>query len=156
MRETTENSVNHWNVNRGQTNNGYMAAKVEATPQHRDTTTTSYTGAGASKNPALRVYDAELGYQPSNLKADTIKGRFGNSNTNVFNNSVNYQGKPKDLDMVNNREAMPKMPYVNAGSIGTYQQKSQNLDSNVNVERMSPDMYNVLQQNPYAIKLTYK
>jgi hypothetical protein len=156
MRETTENSVNHWNVNRGQTNNGYVSAKVEATPQHRDTTTTSYIGSGASKNPALRVYDAELGYQPSNLKAETIKGRFGNSNTNVFNNSVNYQGKPKDLDMINNREVMPKMPYVNAGSLGTYQQKSQNLDSNINMERNTPDMYNVLQQNPYAIKRTYK
>lgn len=156
MRETTENSVNHWNVNRGQTNNGYASAKVEATPQHRDTTTTSYTGSGASKNPALRVYDAELGYQPSNLKADTIKGRFGNSNTNLFNNSVNYQGKAKDLDMVNNREVMPKMPYVTSGSLGTYQQKSQNLDSNINVERNTPDMYNVLQQNPYAIKRTYK
>ena len=156
MRETTENSVNHWNVNRGQTNNGYASAKVEATPQHRDTTTTSYTGSGASKNPALRVYDAELGYQPSNLKAETIKGRFGNSNTNLFNNSVNYQGKAKDLDMVNNREVMPKMPYVTAGSLGTYQQKSQNLDSNVNMERNTPDMYNVLQQNPYAIKRTYK
>jgi hypothetical protein len=156
MRETTENSVNHWNVNRGQTNNGYASAKVEATPQHRDTTTTSYIGSGASKNPALRVYDAELGYQPSNLKADTIKGRFGNSNTNLFNNSVNYQGKAKDLDMVNNREVMPKMPYVTSGSLGTYQQKSQNLDSNINVERNTPDMYNVLQQNPYAIKRTYK
>jgi hypothetical protein len=156
MRETTENSVNHWNVNRGQTNNGYASAKVEAVPQHRDTTTTSYTGSGASKNPALRVYDAELGYQPSNLKAETIKGRFGNSNTNLFNNSVNYQGKPKDLDMLNNREVMPKMPYVTAGSLGTYQQKSQNLDSNINMERNTPDMYNVLQQNPYAIKRTYK
>jgi hypothetical protein len=156
MRETTENSVNHWNVNRGQTNNGYASAKVEAVPQHRDTTTTSYIGSGASKNPALRVYDAELGYQPSNLKAETIKGRFGNSNTNLFNNSVNYQGKPKDLDMVNNREVMPKMPYVTAGSLGTYQQKGQNLDSNINMERNTPDMYNVLQQNPYAIKRTYK
>ena len=156
MRETTENSVNHWNVNRGQTNNGYASTKVEAVPQHRDTTTTSYIGSGASKNPALRVYDAELGYQPSNLKAETIKGRFGNSNTNVFNNSVNYQGKPKDLDMVNHREVMPKMPYVTSGSLGTYQQKGQNLDSNINMERNTPDMYNVLQQNPYAIKRTYK
>jgi hypothetical protein len=156
MRETTENSVNHWNVNRGQTNNGYASAKVEAVPQHRDTTTTSYIGSGASKTPALRVYDAELGYQPSNLKAETIKGRFGNSNTNLFNNSVNYQGKPKDLDMVNNREVMPKMPYVTSGSLGTYQQKGQNLDSNINMERNTPDMYNVLQQNPYAIKRTYK
>ena len=158
MRETTENSINHWNVNRGQTNNAYASTNVEAMPQHRDTTTNSYIGTAGHKNSALRTYDAELNYQPSNLKADTIKGRFGNSNTNLFNNSVNYQGKPKDMDMVNNREVMPKMPYVSqsAESFGTYQQKSQNLDSNVNMERNTPDMFNVLQQNPYAIKRTYK
>jgi hypothetical protein len=71
---------------------------------------------------------------------------------------VNYQGKPKDLDMLNNREAMPKMPYISqsAESLGTYQQKMQTVDTNINMERMTPDMYNVLQQNPYAIKRTYK
>jgi hypothetical protein len=152
MRETTEKSLNHWNVNRGQNGNAYISTKVEATPQHRDTTHQSYIGGGSSQNPALRVYDAELGYKPSTQKADTIKGRFGNSNTNLFNNSVNYQGKPKDLDMVNNRDAVPKMPYVNAGSTGTYQQKSQMLNTNINMERNTPDMYSVLKQNPYAIR----
>ena len=158
MRETTENSVNHWNVNRGQTTNGYTSLKVEPTPQHRDTTHGSHIGNAGYTNSALRTYDAELSYEPSNLKADTIKGRFGNSNTNLFNNSVNYQGKPKDLDMLNNREAMPKMPYMSqsAESLGTYQQKMQTVDTNINMERMTPDMYNVLQQNPYAIKRTYK
>ena len=157
IRETTENSLNHWNVNRGQSNNAYMSTNVEATPQHRDTTHGSHIGNAGFKNSALRTYDAELSYQPSNLKADTINGRFGNSNTNVFNNSVNYQGKPKDLDMVNNREVMPKMPYVSqsADSLGTYQQKGQTVNSNVNMDRMTPDLYNVLQQNPYAIKRTY-
>lgn len=157
IRETTENSLNHWNANRGQSNNGYMSTNVEATPQHRDTTHSSHIGNAGFKNSALRTYDAELSYQPSNLKADTINGRFGNSNTNLFNNSVNYQGKPKDLDMVNNREVMPKMPYVSqsADSLGTYQQKSQTVNTNVNMDRMTPDLYNVLQQNPYAIKRTY-
>lgn len=158
MRETTENSTNHWNANRGQSNNAYLTTKVEAMPQQRDTTHNSHIGNAGFKNSSARTYDAELSYQPSNIKSDTIKGRFGNSNTNVFNNSVNYQGKPKDLDMVNNRDIIPKMPYMtqSSESLGSYQQKGQTLDSNINMERNTPDLYNALQQNPYAIKRTYK
>jgi hypothetical protein len=158
MRETTENSTNHWNANRGQSNNAYLTTKVEAYPQQRDTTHNSHIGNAGFKNSSARTYDAELSYQPSNIKSDTIKGRFGNSNTNVFNNSVNYQGKPKDLDMVNNRDIIPKMPYMSQSSesFGSYQQKGQTLDSNINMERNTPDLYNALQQNPYAIKRTYK
>jgi hypothetical protein len=53
---------------------------------------------------------------------------------------------------------MPKMPYVSQTTdmLGTYQQKSQNSGSNINMERNTPDLYDVLKQNPYAIKRTYK
>ena len=158
MRETTENSVNHWNVNRGQSNNAYLSTEQQAVAQERDTTHVSHVGGAGFKNSNARNYDAELSYQPSSLKADTIKGRFGNSNTNVFNNSVNYQGKPKDNDLVNSRESIPKMPYSTHGaaSFGQYQQRGQTLDSNINMERNTPDLYSVLQQNPYAIKQTFK
>lgn len=158
MRETTENSLNHWNVNRGQSNNAYLSTGVQSTPQHRDTTHQSHTGGAGYINSGIRTYDAELGYKPSTLKADTINGRFGNSNTNLFNNNINYNGKPKDFDMINNREVMPKMPYVSQTTemFGTYQQKSQSSGSNINMERNTPDLYDVLKQNPYAIKRTYK
>jgi hypothetical protein len=157
MRETTENSINHWNVNRGQSNNAYLTTDHQAVAQERDTTHTPYTGGAGFKTPSARNYDSELSYEPSNLKADTAKGRFGNSNTNLFNNSVNYQGKPKDMDMINNRDAVPKMPYSTHGvaTIGEYQQRGQH-NNNINMERNTPDLYNVLQQNPYAIKRTYK
>jgi hypothetical protein len=101
MRETTEESVNHLIVNRGQVNNGYLSTPYQVTPQERDTTMRSHTGGAGYQNSALRPYDAELSYEPSDIKASTINGRFGNSNTNLFNNSVNYQGKPKDNDMIN-------------------------------------------------------
>jgi hypothetical protein len=158
MRETTENSVNHWNVNRGQSNNAYLSTEQQAVTQERDTTHVSHVGGAGFKNSNARNYDAELSYQPSTLKAETIKSRFGNSNTNVFNNSVNYQGKPKDNDLVNSRESIPKMPYSTHGaaSFGQYQQRGQTLDSNINMERNTPDLYSVLQQNPYAIKQTFK
>jgi hypothetical protein len=158
MRETTENSVNHWNVNRGQSNNAYLSTEQQAVAQERDTTHVSHVGGAGFKNSNARNYDAELSYQPSTLKAETIKSRFGNSNTNVFNNSVNYQGKPKDNDLVNSRESIPKMPYSTHGaaSFGQYQQRGQTLDSNINMERNTPDLYSVLQQNPYAIKQTFK
>lgn len=158
MRETTEDSLNHWNINRGQNGSGYLSNEQTPVTQQRDTTLSSHIGGAGYHTPSARNYDAELSYQPSNLKADTIKGRFGNSNTNLFNNSVNYHGKPKDMDMVNNRDAIPKMPYSTHGvaTFGEYQQRGQSLDANINMERNTPDLYNVLQQNPYAIKRTYK
>ena len=154
MRETTEKSVNHWNVNRGQKTDAYISANHEVLPQHRDTTTTSHIGVAGYGNSALRPYDAELSYEPSDIKASTINGRFGNSNTNLFNNSVNYQGKPKDIDMINNREVMPKMPYQTQSvqSMGEIQYRGKETQQ---VERNSADLYSVLQQNPYAIKRTY-
>jgi hypothetical protein len=154
MRETTEKSLNHWNINRGLKSDGYINANHEAVPQHRDTTTKSHTGGAGYRNSALRPYDAELSYEPSDIKASTIHSRFGNSNTNLFNNYVNYQGKPKDIDMINSREAMPKMPYQSQSvqSMGELQYKAKDVPQ---VDRNTTDLYSVLQQNPYAIKRVY-
>ena len=156
MRETTEKSVNHWNVNRGQNGDAYVSANHEVLPQHRDTTTKSHTGGAGYRNAALRPYDAELSYEPSDIKASTINGRFGNSNTNLFNNSVNYQGKPKDIDMINSRDSMPKMPYQSQSvqSMGELQYRGKEVLPQV--ERNSSDLYSVLQQNPYAIRRTFQ
>jgi hypothetical protein len=156
MRETTEKSINHFNVNRGQNGDGYTSAKHEVVPQHRDTTTKSHTGGAGYKNSALRPYDAELAYEPSDIKASTINGRFGNSNTNVFNNSVNYQGKPKDIDMINSREGMPKMPYQSQSVQSMGELQSRGREALPQVERNSSDLYSALQQNPYAIKRNYQ
>lgn len=157
MRETTEESVNHLNVNRGQVNNGYLSTPYQAVGQERDTTTRSHTGVAGYQNSALRPYDAELSYEPSDIKASTINGRFGNSNTNVFNNSVNYQGKPKDNDMINDRALMPKMPAQSQSlsNFGETNFKAQQLDTNVQMNRNTPDLYAALNQNPYALKRTY-
>jgi hypothetical protein len=157
MRETTEESVNHLNVNRGQVNNGYLSTPYQVTPQERDTTTRAHTGGAGYQNSALRPYDAELSYEPSDIKASTINGRFGNSNTNLFNNSVNYQGKPKDHDMINDRALMPKMPAQSQtlANFGETNFKAQQLDTNAVMNRNTPDLYSALNQNPYALKRTY-
>jgi hypothetical protein len=157
MRETTEESVNHLNVNRGQVNNGYLSTPYQAVSQERDTTTRAHTGGAGYQNSALRPYDAELSYEPSDIKASTINGRFGNSNTNVFNNSVNYQGKPKDNDMINDRALMPKMPAQSQtlSNFGETNFKAQQLDTNAVMNRNTPDLYSALNQNPYALKRTY-
>ena len=157
MRETTEESVNHLNVNRGQVNNGYLATPYQVVPQHRDETTTSYIGGGGYANSALRPYDAELSHKPSDIKASTINGRFGNSNMKLFNGDTNYQGKPKDMDMINNRSLMPKMPSQNQTltNFGEMNFKSQQLNTNIQMDRNTPDLYSALNQNPYALKRTY-
>ena len=157
MRETTEESVNHLNVNRGQVNNGYLSTPYQVVGQERDTTTRSHTGVAGYQNSALRPDDAELSYEPSDIKASTINGRFGNSNTNLFNGSVNYQGKPKDVDMINDRALMPKMPAhsQSLSHFGEMNHRAQQLDTNVQMNRNTPDLYSALNQNPYALKRTY-
>ncbi len=155
MRETTEKSLNHWNQDRGQSNNGYLSTPVQAVGQHRDTTHGSYIGGAGYSNSAIRTYDAELSYVPGDK---TTVGRYANGNAKMFNNSINYQGKPKDLDMVMNRDYAPtNLPYMthSAESLGAFQQNGQSRVSSIQMERNTPDMYSVLQQNPYAIKKTF-
>lgn len=156
MRETTEKSLNHWNQDRGQTCNGYLSTPVQLLPQHRDTTHSSYIGAAGYSNSALRTYDAELSYVPGDT---TAKGRFGNGNAKTFNNYVNYEGKPKDLNMVMKRDMAPtNLPYMthSVESMGAFEQNGQTRVSTIQTERNTPDMYSVLKQNPYAIRSTFR
>jgi hypothetical protein len=155
IRETTGEAPIHMNVNRGQTSNGYLSTATTIVSQERDTTLVGHTGVAGYSNSALRPYDAEYSHVPSDVKASTINGRFGNSNTNVFNGHVNYVGKAKELDLENNRAAIPRMPssIQSVNQIGSFQQKSQDLGQQSN--RNTPDLYNALQQNPYALKRTY-
>jgi hypothetical protein len=155
IRETTGEAPIHMNVNRGQTNNGYLSTAATIVSQERDSTLVSHTGIAGYSNSALRPYDAEYSHVPSDVKASTINGRFGNSNTNVFNGHVNYVGKAKELDLENNRAAIPRMPssIQSVNQMGSFQQKTQDLGQQSN--RNTPDLYSALQQNPYALKRTY-
>jgi hypothetical protein len=154
IRETTGDAPVHLNVNRGQTNNGYLSTAATQVKQERDTTLVGHTGVAGYSTPALRTYDAEYSHIPSDTKASTINGRFGNSNTNIFNGHVNYVGKAKEFDLENNRASIPRMPnsIQSVNQMGEFQQKHQDLGQ---VNRNTPDIYSALQQNPYALKRTY-
>ena len=155
MRETYENAPMHWNVNRGQTNNAYLSTPYQSVEQNRDTTTHSYIGGAGSAHSGFRSYEADLSYVPSDMKNITSKGRMGNGNIALFDGNVNYQGKPKDLDTINNRTVVPKMPSQNVSleTFGTMQTKimSQSLENN----RNDPNLYLNLNQNPYALRRNY-
>ncbi len=155
MRETTENAPMHWNVNRGQSNNGYLSTPYQSVEQNRDTTTQSYIGGAGSVHSAFRSYDAELSYVPSDMKNITAKGRMGNGNIALFDGNINYQGKPKDLDMINNRATVPKLPAQNRSleTFGSLQTKS--VSEMRENDRNDPNLYEVLRQNPYALRRSY-
>lgn len=154
MRETTEDSDKYMFVNRGQTNNGYLSTPYQAVPQRRDTSTISYTGGAGYTNSALRPYDAELSYTPSDMKSQTSGNRFGNGNAKLLNTDINYQGRPKDNDMIMNRELIPKMPSQLGGlqSFGELQYKASRVDPG---NRNDSYLQDALKQNPYAIKQTF-
>ena len=154
IRETTENSKFHMNINANQRGGGYATSDHQQASTARATTGDFYYAGGSSASNAkeMRSYGAELNQRNNDVKSSTIDGRMGNGNTNVFSGSVNMAAKQKDAYLANNRPLTQKgaaqSPSVDqigrvSGAVPLYQ--------TIQMDRTAPDIMSALQGNPYAI-----
>lgn len=155
IRETTEESKNHLNMNatqRGYAENGHQVA----TTARAATGDFFYSGvSGATTAKANRSTDAERNQRNNDIKSSTINGRMGNGNTNVFSGNVNMSAKPKT--QLNERPLAPKgvaqsPSTANMGRVSG----AQPLYQSINTDRNSPEIMDALQGNPYAIPYRVK
>jgi hypothetical protein len=154
IRETTENSKFHMNINANQRGGGYATAEYQPANTARATTDDFYYTGGSSATNAkeMRRYDAEENQRNNDVKSSTINSRMGNGNTNMFSGNVNMAAKHKDAHLINNRPLVQKgaaqSPSVDqigrvSGAVPLYQ--------TIQMDRNTPDIRNALQGNPYAI-----
>ena len=154
IRETTENSKFHMNINANQRGGGYATSDHQQATTARATTGDFYYSGGSSASNAkeMRSYGAELNQRNNDVKSSTIDGRMGNGNTNVFSGSVNMAAKQRDVYQTNNRPLTQKgavqSPSVDqigrvSGAVPLYQ--------TIQMDRNTPDIMSALQGNPYAI-----
>ena len=154
IRETTENSKFHMNINANQRGGGYATSDHQQASTARATTGDFYYAGGSSASNAkeMRSYGAELNQRNNDVKSSTIDGRMGNGNTNVFSGTVNMAAKQKDAYLANNRPLTQKgaaqSPSVDqigrvSGAVPLYQ--------TIQMDRNAPDIMSALQGNPYAI-----
>lgn len=156
IRETTEKSKNHLNVNANQNGGAYQVSEQQvAFTTRNETGDFFYTGAvGATDgNRELKSYEAIGNQRNNDIKSSTIDGRLTKGNMSLLNSDVNMRQKTRDESFKNNRDVVGNMPYrspdvSNMGRIGG---NNNTLPSTTQAERNDWDISSQLQSNPYVV-----
>lgn len=157
IRETTENSKFHLNVNARQGADGYRVTGNQPINNQRDTTTDYYYAGNASAGTnarQARTYDAEYNQRNNDIKSSTIQGYMVKGNMSLMNGDINMQGKAKDVYLANNRAVMASMPgeIPSMNSMGQVQGQA-GLYQNIQLDRNSSDIMSALKSNPYSLDM---
>lgn len=158
LREMTEQSKNHLNVNSGQRGGAYAVSEHQpAFTTRQQTGDFYYSGiaGGGEGHKQVRTYDAEYAQRNNDIKSSTIDGRMVPGNMSLMQGDINMSSKPKDVFMRNNRPIAPtSMPYQSpdVSSMGRLQ-GSAPLYQTIQMDRNAPDILSSLKSNPYTLSV---
>ena len=156
IRETTENNNFVLNpTSLTQRGGGYEVEGNQPIHNERDTTTDFYYGGGASaglRSQNMPIYQGEYNQRNNDIKSSTIDGRMASGNMSLYNSDINMMAKSKDAYLANNRPFAPQgtSESPSISNMGRLQGSNQ-LYSNIQLDRTNTDVMSALQGNPYAI-----
>jgi hypothetical protein len=156
IREQTENKLdnNHLNV-QNQSQDAYLVSEQQSVSQNRDTTSIHYGGnAGPHTVQASQTYDYV--YNQRNNVNKTYKNRPNHGTANMHNNSQFINVAKLDNDRINSRlptphSAVPLAPKSHENIAITNHRNQYN--SNINCDRINPDILKAFKENPYTKSL---
>jgi hypothetical protein len=155
IRETTENSKNHLNVNANQLGGAYQVTDQQSYETHRQSTSTQYVGgAGAGDGTRqMKSYEAEYNQRNNDIKSSTIDGYMVKGNMNMLNSNINMREKTRDDSLRNTRAIAGTMPgqSPDVGNMGRLAGGANSLYANINMDRNTSDIMDTLKQNPYVV-----
>jgi len=156
IRETTENSKFHLQVNANQRGGAYETNPQQPQRLQRDSTTDFYYAGNSSAGTNARqprTYNAEYAQRNNDIKSSTIDGRMVKGNMALMNGDINMYAKNKDAQLTNRREGMQSMPYEapSVQSMGKLQGTSNPLYQNIQLDRNISDIMSALKSNPYTL-----
>jgi hypothetical protein len=157
IRETTENSKFHLNINRNtaQQGGGYLVSEQQPIQNSRMLTSdffysgNSSAGAGSQQT---RAYDAEYRQRNNDVKSSTNVGYTTGGNMNLLNTFINQRNVNTDGLLQNKRKNVPNLPYQSPSmeSMGKLQGSGQQF-STIQLDRNNGDILGQLKGNPYVI-----
>jgi len=158
IREMTEKSKFHMNVNANQLGGAYKVTEQQAIDNNRQHQSDFYYAGNSSageRGREPRPYDAEYRQRNNDIKASTIDGRLVKGNMSLLNSDINMQAKAKDAYMINHRAVAPMMPSEapSIQNMGRLQGKD-TLYQGMQMDRTTPDVMSQLKGNPYALSVT--
>lgn len=156
IRETTENSKNHLNVNANQNGGAYQVAKQQVAYTNRNETGDFYyTGVvGATDgHREMKSYEAIGNQRNNDIKSSTIDGRLTKGNMSLLNTDINMREKTRDEKLKNSRDIVGNMPYSapDVSNMGRLAGNHNKLPSNVDAQRNDWDITAQLKENPYVV-----
>lgn len=155
IRETTENSKNHLNVNANQNGGAYKVTSQQPTNTNRQDTSIQYIGGAGAGDGTRQMTSYESGYNQRNndIKSSTIDGYMVKGNMNIMNGNINMRQKSRDETLHNTRSITGNMPYrsPDVSNMGRLAGTDNSLKSTINMERNTPDIMSTLKQNPYVV-----
>jgi hypothetical protein len=156
IRETTENSKNHLNVN-GFTKGAYQVTDHQVSDTYRAETGDFYyagvAGAGAGTRQ-MKSYESGYNQRNNDIKSSTINGYMVQGNMSLMNGDITARQANRDGMLKNNRAVAGTMPYqsphvMNMGNLAGG--SGSNLYSNIQLDRNSGDILTSLKSNPYVV-----
>lgn len=153
IRETTENSKFHLNINANQNGGAYKVTEKQLKDTYRQETSDFYYTGGSSANSSSQKSTSYMaGYNQHNndIKSSTIDGRLVYGNMKLTNNEMNMTQNARDDLLKNNRHVSGTMPYQgpdinNMGVLAGGNQLYQGLQ----MDRNNPEILENLKKNPY-------
>lgn len=158
IRETTQTTNGHLNINANQNGYGYVVTENQSADTNRQTTGDYYYAGGSSAGSQTqrpRTYDAEYNQRNNDIKSSTIDGYMVSGNMELFNSDINMTSKPKEKYLENNRSTsiystIPQTP--DANNIGTLQ-GNPGVYQGIQLDRNEPDVLTSLKGNPFALNV---
>lgn len=156
IRETTEHSKYHLNVNSNQLGGAYKVTPQQAVHNERDTTTDFYyagVGSANERGRAPRTYDAEYRQRNNDIKSSTIDGRLVPGNLALMNGNINPSKNVVRDNILQNNRTVTGLINSQAPSMETFgrlQGTSTQLFEGAQLERNNGDVLKQLKGNPYT------
>lgn len=156
IRETTENSKNHLNINANQYGGAYQVVEPQLLDTNRqDTGNHLYIGNAGAGAGTREMKSYENGYNQRNndIKSSTIQGYMVKGNMAMMNADINQRQRTRDESLKNNRAIAGTMPYQSPSvdNMGRLAGNDNTLYANIHMDRNTPDITNMLKENPYVV-----
>jgi hypothetical protein len=157
IRETTENSKFHLNVNANQNGGAYQVSENQLANTYRQETSDFYYAGVASAGSGTKQmtsYEANYNQRNNDIKSSTIKGHMVQGNMALMNGDINMRQDNRDVIMKNTRAVSGTMP-TQSPSIDNMGRLAGNagngLYSTIQMDRNTPDITNMLKSNPFVV-----
>jgi len=155
IRETTEGSKGHLNINAPQLGGYHVTDQQVAYTNRNEVGVYGYVGGSSAgeRGRKMTSYEANYNQRNNDMKSSTIQGHMVQGNMSLMNSDINMRQVSRDDMLKNDRAVIGAMPsqIPDASIMGKASGTTNQLYSNINLDRNTPDITKMLNSNPYVV-----